>query len=209
MGNLKLHFLSAIQGSSNVVKKYLETNSYIFISGTSNNFQTAIQFLNSEQTDILIIDDAFFKKSEIISFINILPGCLGNGKSIIYTSSKDPHYFKNLIENGICGIFHKKSPVEKISEAIKLVNIGSVYIDAHVNFSIFRNDFIQELQEDIITGPLSKREKEILVLISLGLKNKQIAKKLSLSVKTIGNYKEKIKDKLGVSTVKELYNLKI
>lgn len=57
----------------------------------------------------------------------------------------------------------------------------------------------------IITKLLSKREKEVIRLISDGFENKAIAKKLFLSVKTIEFHKENLKQKLGVRTNKELY----
>ena len=57
-----------------------------------------------------------------------------------------------------------------------------------------------------ITKSLSKREKEVLKLISEEFENKAIAKKLFLSVKTVESHKETIKQKLGMKTIKELYS---
>lgn len=57
----------------------------------------------------------------------------------------------------------------------------------------------------IITKLLSKREKEVIRLISDGFENKAIAKKLFISVKTVEFHKENIKQKLEVKTNKELY----
>lgn len=52
---------------------------------------------------------------------------------------------------------------------------------------------------------LSKREEEVMRMIFEGFENKAIAKKLFLSVKTVEFYKENLKQKLGVKTIKELY----
>lgn len=54
---------------------------------------------------------------------------------------------------------------------------------------------------------LSKREQEVLQLISEGFQNKSIAKKLSISVKTVEFHKENLKHKLGTPTIKDLYDL--
>ena len=54
---------------------------------------------------------------------------------------------------------------------------------------------------------LSEREKEIILFIRSGLENKAIAKKLRISVKTVETHKENIKNKLGLATVKELYEM--
>lgn len=54
---------------------------------------------------------------------------------------------------------------------------------------------------------LSKREKEVLKLISDGFENKSISKKLFISIKTVEFHKENIKQKLGIKSIRELYNM--
>jgi two-component system, NarL family, response regulator NreC len=68
-----------------------------------------------------------------------------------------------------------------------------------------RKDDIEILS--IYQSDLSKREIEILKLIIYGLENKAIARKLFISVKTVEFHKENLKQKLGIKTNKELYNL--
>jgi DNA-binding CsgD family transcriptional regulator len=47
---------------------------------------------------------------------------------------------------------------------------------------------------------LSKREREVYLLIVRGLMNKQIAIDLGISDKTVSTYKRRIKEKLGLET---------
>lgn len=56
---------------------------------------------------------------------------------------------------------------------------------------------------------LSKREKQVFELIMEGFENKAIAKRLFISTKTVEFHKEKIKQKLGLATVRELYSLNL
>ncbi len=55
-------------------------------------------------------------------------------------------------------------------------------------------------------GKLSKRENEIFEFISDGFENKAIADKINISVKTVESHKQNIKEKLGLQSIKELYN---
>ena len=68
---------------------------------------------------------------------------------------------------------------------------------------------IKQKQNNGITKLLSKREKEIYGLIIDGFENKAIAQKLFISVKTVEFHKENLKQKLGVKSVRELYNLNL
>ncbi len=54
---------------------------------------------------------------------------------------------------------------------------------------------------------LSEREKDILRLIVNGLENKAIARMLFISVKTVETHKENLKVKLGLKSIRELYDL--
>ena len=54
---------------------------------------------------------------------------------------------------------------------------------------------------------LSKRESKVLSLIKDGMKNKDIAKSLGLSEKSIGTYVLRIYNKIGLSMEKNRYAL--
>ena len=51
---------------------------------------------------------------------------------------------------------------------------------------------------------LSDRELQVLGLLAAGRELGEIASQLSLSVKTVGTYRERLKNKLGVETAREL-----
>ncbi|MFH0785451.1 MAG: helix-turn-helix transcriptional regulator, partial [Pseudomonadota bacterium] len=51
---------------------------------------------------------------------------------------------------------------------------------------------------------ITDREFEIFQLIGRGMSPKQIAGQLNISVKTIGTYRERIKEKLGLGSAGEL-----
>jgi len=51
---------------------------------------------------------------------------------------------------------------------------------------------------------LTDRELEVFRLIGKGLSTREVARKLSLSMKTIGTYRERIKEKLSIKHANEL-----
>ena len=60
------------------------------------------------------------------------------------------------------------------------------------------------LSSQNIVDCLSNREFEVLNLVAAGMKPKQIAEKMQLSTKTVNVYKEKLKDKLGLTSSTQL-----
>lgn len=58
-------------------------------------------------------------------------------------------------------------------------------------------------------GRLTPREREILLLITDGLLNKQMAHELGISQRTIENHRLRVMDKVGVKTMAQLVRITI
>lgn len=85
-----------------------------------------------------------------------------------------------------------KSLLENSFDMILIQNIDNVKSYSYVD----NNEFLKNLNIDF---KLSKREKEILKLLALGLSNKEISKNLNISVNTVKNHLNNIFKKIGVS----------
>jgi len=185
---------------------FLDGEKNIRVTGYSDNFSNIELYIDKHPDDILFIDDSCFEKEEFISILNQLLKHPGGEKIILYTGTNDPVYLKYVANRGIRGIIHKKSSREKVIEAIRVINIGGIYIDNNINISIHKLT-LNEIENVSGLGTLSRREKDIVNLISKGFTNKKIAGELSISVKTVENHKERIKNKLGIKNIKDLYAL--
>ena len=116
------------------------------------------------------------------------------------------------------GYVLKESAGSEITNAIRTVYAGGKYIDKSLIDS-FINDVNIEGTNNLLDS-LTNRELRILLEISNGLKNKDIAEKLYLSEKTIKNYVTTIFKKIGVEDrvhatifainngIEEYYNLR-
>ena len=128
-------------------------------------------------------------------------------KIIVCTNSNDVSYLKILINRKVKGIISKQASKEKLLLALKTIGNGNVYFDSTIVFSIFNDNILLKLYDIDDVDRLSKREQSVLRLMSFGLRNREIAKELGISVKTVENFKEKIKGKLGMKKMKDLYKL--
>ena len=206
MGMIRIYIFALIPVTVAGLLNFLEGDKNIKVTGYSDNFTNLELYVNKHPNDILFIDDSCFEKEEFVSILNKLLKYSGGEKTILYTGSNDPVYLKYVVNRGIRGIIHKKSSKEKIIEAIRLINIGGVYIDNNVNISIHKLT-LNETENVSGLEILSRREKDVVNLISKGFTNKEIASELTLSVKTVENHKERIKNKLGIKNINDLYSL--
>ncbi len=115
---------------------------------------------------------------------------------IILTTFGRVGYLQRSVNAGVKGFLLKDGPSSALAEAIRDVSIGKRVIDPELAFTLF-------VEKD----PLSNREKELLILVSKGLSNKEISEQLYLSEGTVRNYFSELFQKLQVKSRTEAVHL--
>ncbi|MBN1379416.1 MAG: response regulator [Gammaproteobacteria bacterium] len=122
-------------------------------------------------------------------------------KVIILTAESEAPVSKHTIKFGVSGYLTKGSGISEMIHAIKQVNAGHRYISPVV---------AQKLALSMLDGDqspldkLSKRELEVLIRISQGQSNREIAEQLHLSPKTTSTYRARLLEKLNATNDVEL-----
>jgi DNA-binding NarL/FixJ family response regulator len=111
-------------------------------------------------------------------------------------------FIKDMMNNGASGYVLKNVSQKELTEAIHLAASGEIYMAF---------DVAKTLHAAQISSPakilIGRREKEVLLLISDGLTNGDIAQKLSLSVNTVDTYRKSLLLKLNAKNSVELVKL--
>lgn len=101
----------------------------------------------------------------------------------------------------------KDTPKSKLLQAIKTVYLGEKFFDETISQVIFENFYEKTMRKTPASrsgANLSKREKEVLILIAEGNTNRQIADKLFISQKTVETHRFNIMQKLGLKNAAQL-----
>lgn len=120
-----------------------------------------------------------------------------NTKVLILTTFDDDEYIFDAIKNGAKGYLLKNNSPDKIKDAIKMVYAGNSVIQDVVLDKI-KEELHDNKKGNIDTSLFSKREIEIMELISKGLSNKEISERLFISEGTVKNYITSILNKTGL-----------
>jgi DNA-binding NarL/FixJ family response regulator len=106
------------------------------------------------------------------------------------------------------GLVLKEQAVEVLVQAVKKVHAGEAWLDPALVASVLTEMSVAVGQE---AGPeaariarLTAREREVIALVVEGLKNSQIAERLSISRVTVSHHLTSIFHKLGVANRLEL-----
>lgn len=157
-----------------------------------------------EQPQLVIIDINLPGISGIECIRNIRDNC-PNTQFMMYTIYEDDEKVFEALEAGANGYLLKKTPREKIPEALMEILNGG----APMSIQIARKVIRSFQQRNHFSGPvnlLTPKEKEVLELLSKGFLYKEIGEQLHVSINTVKQHIHKLYEKLHVSNRTEAVN---
>jgi two-component system response regulator NreC len=117
---------------------------------------------------------------------------------------RSDEYFFEMLKAGASGYILKGAETSDLIHAVRVVGRGEVFLYPTMAQKLVR-DYVNFIQWGEETGPLlSRREKEILRLLSEGCSTKEIAEKLVISPSTVHSHQNNLMNKLGLNNRREL-----
>jgi len=150
--------------------------------------------------DVIVTDISMPKLSGLEALAQIVAEQLPC-KVIMLTMHNDADLAARAVKAGAAGFLLKESAAEELIAAIKQVTQGRLYLTPAVTRDVVNRMAAMTSQ----TKPqLSPRQLEVLRLILLGQRMKEIAATLDLSPRTVESHKYEMMDVLGVHSTPEL-----
>jgi len=133
---------------------------------------------------------------------------------VIMLSSEDgKEDFVEAVRQGCCGVVPKQTSRELLLKSIRKVHAGEFWLDRMTTAEVIRrlakksgtgNATSSRMGVRDQAAALSHREREIVILVAQGFKNKEMAERMFISEQTVKNHLHNIFDKIGVSDRLEL-----
>ncbi|HIF50142.1 MAG TPA: response regulator transcription factor [Thiotrichaceae bacterium] len=127
-------------------------------------------------------------------------------KILVFSMHEEIIFVEQALQAGAKGYITKSTDPQLLVDAIKRLSRGENYIDAEL---AQRLAYEKSRGQDTPLSDFSTREFEIFCMLAEGLNTSEIAKRLSLSYKTVANYSTQIKNKLDVATVADIARIAI
>jgi len=108
---------------------------------------------------------------------------------VTLTRHSDDAYMQELLRAGVSGYVLKQSAPNELLQAIRSAAAGGQYLDSALTRRVTARLLGRSDKAHKPPATLSEREAEVLRLIAAGYSNKEIAGRLSLSVKTVEAHK--------------------
>jgi DNA-binding NarL/FixJ family response regulator len=130
----------------------------------------------------------------------------GLAKTIVLADTHDDAVAVQALKAGASGFCPRDTPTDLLRRAIRLVEAGEIWVCRRVMVRLIEELGLRPVTTHGIAGggQLTARERELVNLVAAGAANKDIARRLTISVKTVKTHMTSIFRKLGLSTRLEL-----
>lgn len=186
-------------------KTLLENTEDIEVIAEAATGEQACKIHNELQPDIMVIDLSMPGMGGLETIRRTIARN-SNAKVLVFTMHEEIVFVEQALQTGARGYITKNSAPDVLIDAIRTLATGQTFLDSEI---AQRLAFQKTRGSDSPFSNLSTREFEIFCLLAEGLSTSEIAKRLSISYKTVANYSTQIKNKLDVSTVADIARLAI
>jgi DNA-binding NarL/FixJ family response regulator len=179
------------------LKTLLELDGDIQVIEEAVDGKDCLEKLEKVKPEVLLLD-INMPNTNGLEVLRTLKENKSNVKSIVLTVHNEVEYLMQAIDLGTDGYVLKDSDSAELKRAIYTVVDGETYIQPSL-IPELNAKRISKNEDEIKISDLTKRELEVLKLLSVGMYNKEIAEKLEISERTVKNHVSNIFKKLEVT----------
>jgi DNA-binding NarL/FixJ family response regulator len=174
------------------IRSLLQNEKEFDVIGYTDTGEACLDFFRTRTADVILMDINLPDMSGIDlckTIKKMYPGIMVLALSTFNQSI----YISKMMENGASGYLLKNSGRHEIIQALRDVSNGKTYLSFEAGQAL--KAFSSKNSDQPL---LTKREREILGLITEGLTNTQIAGKLFISIDTVDSHRKNLYSKLNV-----------
>lgn len=179
--------------------KYLQRGDAIHVIATGRLTSDSLQLVADLKPHVLILDPTGLSlcAQVILQAIRAVPGL----KVVLIGMEADSVMFLRLVRAGIVGYLLKDASAGEVAAAVRSVYEGKAICPPQLCLALFEWFAHQEIPLSNLNSKLqvglTRREVEILQIISCGCTNKEVAARLNLSEQTVKNHVHRVLHKMG------------
>jgi len=148
------------------------------VAGSAGSAEAALDLIDRTQADVILLDLELPGIDGVAAIPRLLEA-LPHGQVVVFTAYATDQRVFGAIRAGAKGYLLKGASTAEIARAIRAAHAGESYLEPRI-----AGKLLQEVRAPRHTG-LSQRELGVLRLITAGMSNKQIARSLSITERTV------------------------
>lgn len=181
-------------------RSILETESDIEVVGEAEDGQEAVRLTAATAPDVVLMDIRM-PRLDGIAATRAIQSRTTRAKVLILTTFDLEEYVYAALRAGASGFLLKSAPPRELADAIRTVASGDALLAPEITRRLIE-DYVTRPRQvrvpDAVSGRLTPREREVMMLMARGLSNAEIGGRLFLSEPTVKTHATRVFAKLGV-----------
>jgi len=175
------------------LRTFLDIQDDIEVVGEAGDGGEAVDQAEALRPDVMLLD-LQLPSVDGVEALRMLRDRHNPTRVLVLTSFTEPAKVVPALRAGAAGYLFKDVEPEALAQAIRAVHAGQVLLEPEVASALLKGD-----SDDGRAGALTDREREVLAEIARGRSNREIARALVLSEKTVKTHVSSILTKLGLA----------
>ena len=181
----------------------IEAQEGMTVIGEAAGRDEAVAIASIQQPDIIVVN-FHIDSQEGFDFIPDLHAAARKTRVLVLTGMTDPDLHTRAMLLGAIGVVPKGQAAGVLVKALEKVSEGEAWIDRTTIANVLselsqRNGSTEADYDSVKIASLTRREKQVISMVCLGLRNKEIGSKLCISVATVRHHLSSIFSKLDLS----------
>lgn len=190
------------------LRTLLEQMPGIEVVGEASNGREALDLIKANPPDVVLMDITMTEMNGLVATAQITHD-FPQVRSLMLSMHVTKEYVTQALQAGASGYLLKDAAPTELELAIRSVMRGEKYLSPAVSTHVIA-DYLQRATGSTTnradtalssTTPLTLRQREILQLIAEGNTTKEIATKLTLSVKTVETHRTQLMERLDIHDI--------
>jgi DNA-binding NarL/FixJ family response regulator/anti-sigma regulatory factor (Ser/Thr protein kinase) len=189
------------------LRSLLETEPGFLVVGETGLGRQAVELVERYQPDVLVLDFNI-PGASALDITRQLVRQSPRTHTLVLSNYTDQPYIIETIRSGAAGYALKETSADDLLQAVNEVAGGRRYLSPRLAERAV--DYFVGVEQggaDDVFGTLTNREREVLHLVLDGLKNAEVAERLSISPRTVETHRANMMRKLGLRTQADLIRL--
>jgi DNA-binding NarL/FixJ family response regulator len=185
------------------LKKIIDQQEDMQVVGSAEDAVAGLQQIGKLKPEIVILDITLKDRSGV-DLIKKLRAAYPNTHILVYSMHDENVYAERCLRAGAMGYLMKGESSQRLLQGLRQIIGGSFCFSANLLGSIVSGGGPRTGARGEPGRLLSDRQLEVFEMVGRGFDSHEIAEKLGLSAKTVDAHKANIRQKLGLSSAREL-----
>ena len=179
---------------------------HLSMCGEAEGWHEALKKVIELKPDLMVLD-LHLKDGNGWTLLEQLAKTAPVPPTLVLSFYDEQIYAQRMLKQGARGYLMKDAPITQVLDAIRKILAGHIAVSDTIASRLIQTAAqgpeSEQISSEDVTA-LSDRELQVFEMLRQGVSNKHIADRLGISQKTIGTYKARLMEKLGIRTSPEL-----